>query len=74
MYMFVVYSSLQGPNMIRTRAVIEHLSYDTLVKQGVIPNVYALIEQSPTAVAVKRYPPFVYTKKDFTFFGGKSVV
>lgn len=55
--------------MIRTRAVIEHLSYDTLVKQGVIPNVYALIEQSPTAVAVKRYPPFVYTKKDFTFFG-----
>lgn len=55
--------------MIRTRAVIERLSYDTLVKQGLIPNVYPLIEQAPTAVATKRYPPFVYQQKEFAFFG-----
>lgn len=55
--------------MIHTRSVVEKLSYDALVKQGVIPDVYPLIQQSPTATAVKRYPPFVYKAKEFSFFG-----
>ena len=55
--------------MIRTRAIIEHLSYDDLVKRGIIPDLYHLIQQSQTTVAIKRYPPFVYAVKDFAFFG-----
>lgn len=55
--------------MIRTRAVIERLSYDSLVKEGIIPDVYSMIVQSPTGMAAKRYPPFVYSGKDFSFFG-----
>lgn len=55
--------------MIRTRAIIERLSYDDLVKQGLIPDLHQLIGQSPTVVATKRYPPFVYKVKDFAFFG-----
>lgn len=58
--------------MIHTRSITEKLSYDTLVKQGVIPDVYPLIQQSATAIAVKRYPPFIYSNKHtdkFSFFG-----
>ena len=58
--------------MIRTRSIIKNLSYDTLVKQGIIPDLTPLIQQVPTTIAVKRYPPFIYANKDeerFTFFG-----
>lgn len=58
--------------MIRTRAIIERLSYDDLVKQGLIPDLHQLIGQSPKVVATKRYPPFVYSNKNedkFAFFG-----
>jgi hypothetical protein len=55
--------------MIRTRAIIKGLSYDDLVKQGVIPDILPLIGQSQTVIATKRYPPFVYAAKDFAFFG-----
>lgn len=55
--------------MIRTRAIISRLSYDDLVKQGVIPDLMPHISQSPTVTATKRYPPFVYAGKDFAFFG-----
>lgn len=55
--------------MIRTRAIIERLSYDDLVKQGIIPDLMPFINQSPTVTVTKRYPPFVYQSKNFSFFG-----
>jgi len=58
--------------MIRTRAIIQKLSYDDLVKRGIIPDLFSFIEQSETTVAIKRYPPFVYCNKEgskFSFFG-----
>ena len=55
--------------MIRTRAIIKNLSYDVLVRDGIIPDIVSLISQSSTAVAVKRYPPFVYKTKEYAFLG-----
>ena len=58
--------------MIRTRAIIKNLSHDSLVKEGIIPDLSQIISQSPTTIAVKRYPPFVYSNDDdgkFAFFG-----
>lgn len=55
--------------MIRTRAIIKNLSYDDLVKQGIIPDLVSLISQSPTVIASKRYPPFVYKTKEYALFG-----
>lgn len=55
--------------MIRTRAIIAKLSYDDLVKQGIIPDLLPLINQSQSTIATKRYPPFVYKAKDFASFG-----
>ena len=53
--------------MIRTRAIISRLSYDALVTQDIIPNMIPLLSDS--VMVVKRYPPFVYANKDFSFFG-----
>lgn len=58
--------------MIRTRAIIKNLSYDKLVMEGIIPDLLPLSSQSPTTIATKRYPPFVYSNKNedkFSFFG-----
>lgn len=55
--------------MIRTRAVIERLDYDRLVERGVIPDMLAFLAGYPGAMAVKRYSPFVYSTKCFSFFG-----
>ena len=62
-------NSLNFLTMIRTRAITDKLSYDDLVKQGIVPDLVAVVNQSPTTVAVKRYPPFVYAAKNFPFFG-----
>lgn len=62
-------SNLIFVTMIRTRAIIKRLSHDDLVKSGIIPDLTQIINQSPSTVAVKRYPPFVYAAKDFPFFG-----
>src|SRR3990170_3091728 len=51
--------------MIRTRAIIQHLSYDILAKQGVIPDLVSVVAKAPT----KRYPPFVYKGAEFAQFG-----
>lgn len=56
--------------MIRTRAITDHLDYDNLVARGIIPDIVPSIQ--PTALTVKRYPPFVYSCQDddkFSFFG-----
>jgi deoxyribonuclease-4 len=53
--------------MIRVRSIIKQLNYDALVTQGLIPNVYPLIEQAN--LPTKRYPPFVYNVKEFAVFG-----
>lgn len=55
--------------MIRTRAIIEHLSYDDLVKQSIIPDLLPFIGQSQTTIATKRYAPFVYASKNFSPHG-----
>lgn len=50
--------------MLRTRFIIQNLSYDDLVNNHTIPDIFPLVK-SPT----KKYPPFVYRTKDFSFFG-----
>lgn len=50
--------------MIRTRQIIKNISYDELVQQQVIPDIYPLVTTEN-----KRYPPFVYKTKDFSYFG-----
>jgi len=55
--------------MIRTRSITDNLSYDDLLKQGLIPDLCSVVNQSPNAIASKRYPPFVYKSKDYSFFG-----
>ena len=58
--------------MIRTRAIIKNLSYDALVKAGVIPDLSSLIHESKTVSAVKKYAPFIYSNINsdkFSFFG-----
>jgi hypothetical protein len=73
--MIILICPVQGETvylMIRTRTIIERLSYDKLVKQRIIPNLLPFIEQSQSTIAIKRYPPFVYSNKGdekFSFFG-----
>lgn len=55
--------------MIRTRSIIKNLSYDDLLNRGLIPDLVSSINQSPTANTVKRYPPFVYKNKCYSFMG-----
>lgn len=55
--------------MIRTRAITDKLPYDMLVKDGIIPDLLPLINQSKTTITTKKYPPFVYAVKDYAFFG-----
>jgi len=55
--------------MIHTRDIISHLSYDDLVARSIIPDLMPHISESPSVIATKRYPPFVYATKDFSFFG-----
>ena len=50
--------------MLRTRFVIQNLSYDDLVSQSVIPDIFPLVKTS-----TKKYPPFVYRTKEFSYFG-----
>jgi len=49
---------------IRVREVIQHLKYNDLVKSKIIPDILSGI-----TVATKRYSPFVYKNKKFSFFG-----
>lgn len=55
--------------MIRTRQVLKDLSYRSLVRQGLIPDLVNLFSQTPQVLTVKRYPPWVYSSKDYSGFG-----
>ncbi|CAK7994801.1 Hypothetical protein POVR1_LOCUS325 [uncultured virus] len=49
---------------MRVREVILGLSYDDLVRQEIIPDLLSSFK-----VTTKRYSPFVYVNKNFSFFG-----
>jgi deoxyribonuclease-4 len=55
--------------MYRVREVIEHLNYHVLVDDKVIPDLLPYLSHYPEAGVTKRYPPFVYAKRNFSFFG-----
>ena len=50
--------------MFHTRDIIKELSYSFLVNDGIIPDIVKSIN-----IPTKKYPPFVYQSKDFSFFG-----
>ena len=52
---------------IHVRDIISKLSYEALVDQHIIPDVKSLLQ--PEVLTNKRYPPFVYAGKNFSFFG-----
>ena len=52
---------------IHVRDIISKLSYTSLVEQRIIPDVKSMLQ--PAVLVSKRYPPFVYAGKDFSFFG-----
>jgi deoxyribonuclease-4 len=55
--------------MLHVRELISNLSYDKLLQYNLIPDLHDVILDTESVVAVKRYPPFVYQKQDFSFFG-----
>jgi deoxyribonuclease-4 len=55
--------------MIRTRALIEHLSYPDLVTAGLIPDLFDVLSRKDPAMTVKTYSPFVYATSTFSFYG-----
>lgn len=55
--------------MIRVRQITDKLSYDKLCSDGIIPDLMSLINVNLQVIATKRYPPFVYKTKNFSFFG-----
>src|SRR5690606_35339547 len=50
--------------MFHTRDIIKEVSYKDLVISGIIPDIVQCIN-----VPTKKYPPFVYGAKDFSYFG-----
>jgi len=58
--------------MIRTRAIINNLSYDDLVKQRIIPDLMPFL--SPDVIAIKKYSPFVYANKHPNHFASFGVL
>lgn len=55
--------------MIRLRVLLEGLSYDDLVRRGVIPDLVSVMAQTPTLMVAKRYSPFVYASKAYSEYG-----
>lgn len=55
--------------MLHVRELIGNLSYDKLLQHNAIPDLHQVIMNNKSAIAVKRYPPFVYKSQDFSFFG-----
>lgn len=55
--------------MIHTRDIISKLSYDNLVADNNIPDIFSVMENYTELFSTKKYPPFVYKTKDFMFFG-----
>lgn len=53
--------------MIRLRSLLEDLSYDDLVRQGVIPDLVSVL--APALLVTKRYAPFVYASKAYSEYG-----
>lgn len=51
--------------MIRTRQVLKDLSYRSLVRQGLIPDLVNLFSQTPQVLTVKRYPLGLFLKRLF---------
>jgi len=54
---------------IRTRQISDKLSYPSLVKKGLIPDVMQLLDSYPNACTCKRHPPFVYKNKSMAEYG-----
>lgn len=54
---------------VRVRQVLKELTYRSLVRRELIPDLLVLLEQTPNLLTIKRYPPFVYGSKDYSGFG-----
>jgi deoxyribonuclease-4 len=54
---------------VRVRQVLKNLTYKSLLRRNLIPDLVALFEQTPQVLISKRHPPFVYQSKDFSGFG-----
>lgn len=55
--------------MLHVREVISDLDYSDLVKRQVVPNLIKGFQTYESIGIRKRYPPFVYKDKDYSFFG-----
>lgn len=55
--------------MIHVRDLIANLSYDKLLEYNLIPDLHGAVMNNNNIIANKRYPPFVYQRQDFSFFG-----
>lgn len=54
---------------VRVRQVLKDLTYRSLVRRNLIPDLISLFDKTPQVLTVKKYPPFVYASKDFSGFG-----
>ncbi len=53
--------------MPRVRQIISTLSYDKLVEDGIIPDLFNYLQTD--ILKPKKYPPFVYELQDYSLFG-----
>lgn len=54
---------------VRVRQVLKEITYRSLVRRNLIPDLLTLFEQTPQVLTIKKYPPFVYASKDYSGFG-----
>lgn len=55
--------------MMHVRELITNLSYDKLLEYNLIPDLHGAVMNNNNVIANKRYPPIVYQRQDFSFFG-----
>lgn len=55
--------------MVRTREIIKGVSYDDLLKEGIIPDIVYMVKNNKSAMTVKTYPEFIKKRKLYAFFG-----
>jgi deoxyribonuclease-4 len=54
---------------VRVRQILKNLTYRSVLRRDLIPDLVSLFEQTPQVLISKRHPPFVYKCKDFSGFG-----